>query len=225
MADSEKSSGAAGKKKAQLETRIVKALSHQTRVSILDLMNTGAWSPNELSRALGMGLSHISYHVQVLLNLEMIELVDTAPRRGAVEHFYRAVERPFLPSSAEVKVPKPAQRLIGNRILENIAADVAASLESGRFYERDDWHIGWTPLTFDDEACREAEELADKFAEDMIDLQAEATSRLAEQPDSEPILTSAVLLVFGSKDGALTNIPMWRRGRDHRDKGKCTKKS
>jgi len=202
-------------KKLTLQMRLIKALAHPMRVSILDLMSAGEWSPNELKKTLDEGLSQVSYHIKVLKDLEMIELTRTEPRRGAVEHYYQAVERAFVPSDVASDIPKVAQRIIGDGILENIAGDVSASLESGRFYERDDWHVGWLPVDLDDQACKDAEKLADKFIEDFLELEAESTNRRAKCEDGgEHILTSAVLLVFGSKDGKMANLPAWRSGRD-----------
>lgn len=207
------------KKKAKeerlsLQMRLIKALAHPTRVAILDLMNAGEWSPNELKTALGEGLSQISYHVKVLRDLEMIQLTKTEPRRGAVEHFYRAIERAFVPSGVASDIPKVAQRIIGSGILENIDADVSASLESGRFYERDDWHVGWVPTDLDEQGCQDAEKLADEFIEDFLKIETEAVNRRAKSKDGgEHILTSAVLLVFGSRDGKMANVPAWRSGK------------
>jgi DNA-binding transcriptional ArsR family regulator len=217
----ERSRGVAAQQKKEkqekltLQVRLIKALAHPMRVAILDLMNAGEWSPNELKTALKEGLSQVSYHIKVLKDLGMIELTRTEPRRGAVEHFYRAVERAFVPSDVASDIPKVAQRIIGDGILENIAGDVSTSLESGRFYERDDWHVGWLPVDLDDQGCRDAEKLADKFIEDFLELEAESTSRRAECEDGgEHIWTSAVLLVFGSKDGKMANLPSWRSGHD-----------
>ncbi|HEU4944516.1 MAG TPA: metalloregulator ArsR/SmtB family transcription factor [Solirubrobacterales bacterium] len=204
----------ASEEKLTLQMRLIKALAHPTRVAILDLMNAGEWSPNELKAALGEGLSQVSYHVKVLRDLEMIQLTRTEPRRGAVEHFYRAIERAFVPSGVASDIPKVAQRIIGNGILENIDADVTAALESGRFYERDDWHVGWVPADLDEQGCQDAEKLADKFVEDFLKIEVESVNRRAKSKDGgEHILTSAVLLVFGSKDGKMTNVPSWRDGR------------
>ncbi len=207
--------------KLTLQVRLIKALAHPMRVAILDLMNAGEWSPNELKTTLNEGLSQVSYHIKVLRDLEMIELTRTEPRRGAVEHYYQAVERAFVPSDIASDIPKLAQRIIGDGILENIAGDVSASLESGRFYERDDWHIGWLPVDLDDQACKDAEKLADKFIEDFLELEAESTNRRTKRKDGgEHILTSAVLLVFGSKDGKMANLPAWRGGREQADSPK-----
>jgi hypothetical protein len=32
----------------------------------------------------------VAYHVRVLVSLELVRLVSQEPRRGSVEHFYRA---------------------------------------------------------------------------------------------------------------------------------------
>jgi DNA-binding transcriptional ArsR family regulator len=148
--------------KLTLQMRLLKALAHPLRVAILDLMNAGEWSPNEPKKALNEGLSQVSYHIKVLKDFGMIEMTRTEPRRGAVEHFYRATERAFVPSGIASDIPKMAQRIIGNGILENIERDVADSLETGTFYERDDWHVGWLPVDLDDQGCQDAEKLADR---------------------------------------------------------------
>lgn len=210
-----KAAGKQKKEKLTLQMKLLKALAHPLRVAILDLMNTGEWSPNELKKALNEGLSQVSYHIKVLKDFEMIELTRTEPRRGAVEHFYKATMRTFVPSGVASDIPKVAQRIIGNGILENIECDVADSLKSGTFYDRDDWHVGWLPVDLDDQGCQDAEKLADKFIEDFLKLEAESANRRAKTKDnSDHIWISAVLLVFGSKDGKMANVPEWRSGRE-----------
>lgn len=204
-----------GKEKLPLQMRLLKALAHPMRVAILDLMNAGEWSPNELKKALGEGLSQVSYHIKVLKDFEMIEMTRTEPRRGAVEHYYRATERAFVPSGIASDIPKMAQRIIGNGFLENIERDVSDSLEAGTFYDRDDWHVGWLPVDLDGQGRQDAEKLADKFIEDFLKLEAESATRRADsESEGERIRTSAVLLVFGSKDGKMANVPAWKTGRE-----------
>lgn len=76
-----------------LNVEMVKALSHELRVEILTILNERVASPNELAKELGEGLSQVSYHVKVLRDYGTITLVKTVPRRGAVEHYYRAKEQ------------------------------------------------------------------------------------------------------------------------------------
>ena len=67
-----------------------KAVGHPLRARILEALAGEPRSPNELAVEFGEPLGNVSYHVTVLRDLAMIELVDTAPRRGAVEHYYQA---------------------------------------------------------------------------------------------------------------------------------------
>jgi len=203
------SNGTAKKeKKLSLDQRLMKALSHPLRVVILDLLNNGEWSPRELERELGEGLSQISYHVKVLKDFELIEMTRTAPRRGAVEHYYRAVERAFLPSGMAKDIPKSAQQIIGEGILGKIDKDVGASLKSGKFYARDDWHTSWTPADLDNRGCEDAEKLADKFIEEFLKIAVESAQRRAVSEDgSEHIWTSAAVLVFGSEQAEKEKAP------------------
>jgi DNA-binding transcriptional ArsR family regulator len=187
------------KKRLPLKQRLIKALTHPLRVKILALMNGREWSPRELEEELGEGLSQVSYHVKVLRDYELIEMTKTAPKRGAVEHYYRAIERAFVPSGMAKNIPKSAERIIGDDILKVVDKDLGASLKSGRFYERDDWHASWTPADLDDQGCQDAEMLADAFIEDFLAIAAASAGRIAKGEDeSEPIPISAVVLVFGS---------------------------
>jgi DNA-binding transcriptional ArsR family regulator len=196
------------KQEESLNQRLIKGLSHPLRVEILAHMNERPWSPRELEKELGEGLSQVSYHVKVLFDFELIELTGTEPRRGAVEHFYRAVERAFVPSGMAKQIPKSGQQIIGNDILEAIDKDVGASLKSGRFYARDDWHTSWTPADLDKQGCEDAEKLADAFVEDFLKIEAESATRRTECADGgEHIATSAAILVFGSEHGEEKKAP------------------
>ena len=78
------------------QLRMAKALSHPIRMQILTILHKRVASPNQIAQELGEGLSQVSYHVKVLKEYKCIELVRTEPRRGAVEHFYRATARSFF---------------------------------------------------------------------------------------------------------------------------------
>jgi DNA-binding transcriptional ArsR family regulator len=76
-----------------VDQQVIKALVHPIRAQALAILNERTASPNEIAKELGQGVGHVSYHINVLQKCECIELVDTAPRRGAVEHYYRATSR------------------------------------------------------------------------------------------------------------------------------------
>jgi DNA-binding transcriptional ArsR family regulator len=71
------------------DNELLIALRHPLRREILRAMARGKpISPRQISDALREPLSNISYHVRVLADCGAIELVDTAPARGSMQHFY-----------------------------------------------------------------------------------------------------------------------------------------
>lgn len=75
-----------------LDPRLAKALTNDVRVRALELLAEGARSPKLIAAELELDLRSVAYHVRVLKKLGCIELVETVPRRGAVEHVYRAAD-------------------------------------------------------------------------------------------------------------------------------------
>jgi DNA-binding transcriptional ArsR family regulator len=142
------------KEMESLSQRLIKGLAHPLRVRILAHMNDKPWSPSDLSEELVEGLSQISYHVKVLFDFELIELTVTEPRLGALEHYYRAVERAFIPSHMAKYIPRSGQHIIASDILKEIDEEVGDSLKAGQFFARDDWHASFTPADLDDKAAR-----------------------------------------------------------------------
>jgi predicted transcriptional regulator len=75
-----------------LDPRLAKALSNGIRARALELIATGPKSPKLVATELNLDLRSVAYHVRVLKKLGCIELVETLPRRGAVEHVYRVAD-------------------------------------------------------------------------------------------------------------------------------------
>jgi DNA-binding transcriptional ArsR family regulator len=186
-------------KELSINQRLIKALANPMRVRLLAYMNDREWSPNELSEKLNEGLSQVSYHVKVLKDFEMIELTRTEPRRGAVEHYYRAIERAYIPRWMARLLPRSANEIVGSNILEAIEEDLVASIDSGKFYEREDTHGSYTPVTVDGIGCEEADDVAIRAIEQILEIQSRSANRRANgQGDGEYIPVSAAFLVFGS---------------------------
>jgi DNA-binding transcriptional ArsR family regulator len=74
----------------------IKAMGHPLRAAILRILAERTASPAEMARELGEELSNVSYHAKQLVRFEAAELVDVQVVRGALEHFYRATERPLI---------------------------------------------------------------------------------------------------------------------------------
>jgi hypothetical protein len=137
-------------------------------------------SPNELAKKLGEPLTNVSYHVRMLHDLGCIELVQTEPRRGALEHYYRAVMRPFFSDRDWKRLPKNARNSVSDAILQLVWDDAAASIKDGSFEERGDHHLSRTVLPVDEQGWQDLHELLDQTLERALDIQAESASRAAK---------------------------------------------
>lgn len=176
-----------------VDQRLVKALAHPLRVEILAILNERMASPNELSKELDEGLSQVSYHVKVLKDFECIEMVKTEPRRGAVEHYYRATARAFLSDSDWRALPDSVKPGMSASFLNMLIDDVIGALQGGSFDARDDRHISWTPGVVDEQAWVELTELLEETLKKIIAIQTKAAARLAKSGQEGIPVTVAML--------------------------------
>jgi predicted transcriptional regulator len=75
-----------------IDRRLARALANEMRARALDAIVAGEKSPKAVADELGLDVRGVAYHVRVLRELGCIELVGTRPRRGAIEHIYRAAD-------------------------------------------------------------------------------------------------------------------------------------
>lgn len=177
--------------------QLAKALAHPLRVRILTSLHKGISSPNQLAQELGEPLGNVSYHVKTLLEFDCVELVKTEPRRGAVEHFYRATERAFFSDSDWEKIPASARKGISGAVLEMIGQDSTEALIAGTIDARSDSHVSRTPLVLDEKGWSELNKLLGETVEKAIQIQDEAAGRLADDK-GEKIETKLAILHFES---------------------------
>jgi DNA-binding transcriptional ArsR family regulator len=146
---------AAARHEGVVDQRLAKALSHPLRARIFAILNEQVASPNEIAEMLGERLPNVSYHARVLVDLECIELVRTAQRRGAIEHYYRAVRRPFFTDSEWRRLPRSGRQAVVDAGLQVIWDDVAEAIEAGTFQARPDIHMSRTPVVVDEQGWGE----------------------------------------------------------------------
>lgn len=184
---------------ALVDTRLVKALDHVLRQHILLAAVQGPVSPNELSKLLGEGLSQVSYHVNVLHHDcdEMLELVHTEPRRGAVEHYYRASAKTLLPAKAWRRLKKGLRAVVGAGQVNDLFNDLTEALKAGKLQGTHD-HIARTPLVLDAEGQRNVKAIAVRATKEVEDEQ-RATARRMKKADGDGGMASGytfALLAF-----------------------------
>jgi len=182
-------------KEAILDQRLIKALGHPVRMRALQVLNTRVASPSELAKELDEPLGNVAYHVKILEENDAIELVRTAPVRGALEHFYRATIRPWFEDDSWARLPLSVRRELFNDILQDVWGEVVASAEE---HGLDDpkTHITRTWLDLDDQAYDELVDLLNSVVDRALELHAEAAPRLDKLPPEERDLHATALMIM-----------------------------
>jgi DNA-binding transcriptional ArsR family regulator len=163
--------------------QVAKALAHPLRVRILSSLHKGISSPNQLAQELGEPLGNVSYHVKTLLEYDCVELVKTEPRRGAVEHFYRATDRAFLSDADWAKIPASARKGISGSILESIGQSATEAMADGTIEARSDSHLSDTPLLLDAQGWKDLNKVLSETVKEAGKIQKEAGKRLKSKKD------------------------------------------
>ncbi len=167
-----------------IDQRLVKALTHELRVEILGILNERIASPNELANELNEGLSQVSYHVKVLRDYECIELVKTEPRRGAVEHYYRATSRAFLTDRDWQRLPDSIRPGLSADLLKLIVGDAAAASQAGTLDARKDRHMSRTLLIVDDRGWKDLIDVLKRAQAQVDQVQTKSSSRLEKSGEA-----------------------------------------
>ena len=175
--------------------QVAKALAHPLRVRILSSLHKGISSPNQLSQELGEPLGNVSYHVKTLLEYDCVELVKTEPRRGAVEHFYRATDRAFLSDSDWAKIPASARKGISGSILESIGQSATDAMAGGTIEARSDSHLSDTPLQLDKQGWKDLNKVLAEAVKKAGEIQKEASKRMGKDK-ADAITTKLAIMHF-----------------------------
>ena len=168
-----------------VDPRLVKALDHVLRQHILLAAVAGEVSPKALSKALDEGLSQVSYHVKVLRDDcdGMIEETRTEPRRGAVEHYYRASVKTLFPAKAWRGLRKGLRAVVGAGQASDLFNDLAEALKAGKLQGEHD-HITRTPLVLDAEGQRNVRAIAERATKEVENEQ-RATAKRREKANGD----------------------------------------
>jgi DNA-binding transcriptional ArsR family regulator len=180
-----------------VDPRIAKALSHPMRARILLILNERVASPNEIAEMIEERLPNVSYHVRALLDLGCIELVDTAQRRGAIEHYYRAIVRPFFSDSDWKRIPRSGRQTISDTLLRVVWEDVSEAIEAGTFDSRPDRYLTHSPMVVDEQGWSELADVMARALREVQKVESQSARRL-KKSEGAGVPTKVVLMQFES---------------------------
>ena len=179
---------------AELDEGLLKAISHPLRHRLLGMLDGRTASPNELSRELGLPLGRVSYHIRLLHDLGAIELVATEPRRGALEHFYRAVASAWFGEGDWARLPRSARRGILGHNLQQIFAWVTPAAEGGGF-EHPTSEVLRTALELDEQGREDVSRLSRETLDRARAIGAEAAARHPPRNGGDELVSTELTIL------------------------------
>ncbi|HEX8121441.1 MAG TPA: winged helix-turn-helix domain-containing protein [Solirubrobacteraceae bacterium] len=168
-----------------VDTKLMKALAHPLRQQLLMALSERVASPSELAEELGEPLGNVSYHVRMLVDLGCIELVSTTPRRGALEHHYKAVVRPLLDDASYATFPSSTKRALVGDVLKDIWTDVGAAADSDTF-DDDGVHVSRQSVTLDADGWAAVTKVLDRAVNEIQDIRAKSAKRIDKGAEAIP---------------------------------------
>lgn len=144
-----------GKLKQVIDPAVAKALSHPLRSHILVTLGHRVASPNEIARELGLAARDLDYHVKVLVEVGMIQLVRREKRRGVKEHFYELSSQLLHMDDPEWEdVPEAIRGSFAASLLKVVMDEAMEALRAGTFNTRHSHHSR-VPMLLDEQGWHE----------------------------------------------------------------------
>jgi hypothetical protein len=142
-------------------------------------------------------VNDVAYHVRRLRDLGIIELAGTRPVRGATQHFYRAVRRPYLSNEEVAELGREDTTASATNILRIEFADAAGSLEADKLVERPEHYLFRLPANLDEEGWQEFHDIFADAAERLYEAEARSVERRGKSDEeSETVQVVAHLNLF-----------------------------
>jgi DNA-binding transcriptional ArsR family regulator len=179
------------------DPRIAKALAHPLRLQILEILQERDASPSEIAEEIDAPLGNVSYHVRQLASFGLVKLVRETPRRGAVEHHYRAEARPRITDGAWEAMPDIVKQAAVAATLDHIGREVRSAAEGGGF-DAPDTQISRSRLMLDDQGRRQVAELGLELLDQVQKIEEESAERLQAADHQGERPSELVLMIFDS---------------------------
>ena len=178
---------------ASMETTLAAIVAHPTRVRCFMILAERTASPAEIAKEIGKDVGHVGYHVRKLQQLDLIELVDEKPVRGAVEHFYRAIERPVVLEEEFSKQSLEEREIFTRYVLQCHVSDIARAMDEHTFDARTKRVLSRIPMLVDEEGFQELSEIHTEMFERVLEVQAKSAERMTgSQEEGIPTVSSSM---------------------------------
>ena len=181
-----------------VDQQMVRALAHPLRVEILRQLEEGPSGPKRLSDRMGERLGNVSYHMRVLLKCDCIELVETIPQRGAVEHIYRLKPNGAMGSRTWKAVPPALRTRYARTALADFTTRAVEALDAGTTESREGSGVTWLPLNVDEQGWKELRGVLGNVEERFRAVADKSAERMESPRDGVPVIVAVAAFEIAS---------------------------
>jgi DNA-binding transcriptional ArsR family regulator len=178
-----------------VEEAVSYGVGSRVRIEILCILNEGTRSASELARLIHLPLTTISHHIREMANSKCIEVARVEKVRNADQHFYRAVELPFVSDEEAAKMSPEMFQEHAAMILQAITAEGLGSLWAGKMNKDPSLRMMWQWFNLDAQGRQELADEQRESWERLIEIEARATNRRAESGE-KPVTHIAATMGF-----------------------------
>jgi len=154
-------------------------LRHPLRQHLLFKYAERVTSPSEVAAALGERLNLVSYHTNVLARAGCLELVRTEQRRGAQQHFYRAVATSEIADAEWEQLPERLRRVLVRLTMDTSWREASEALPRGGM-DAATAHVSRSLLVLDEQGRRELASLLQATVADAREIGRQSRERGAD---------------------------------------------
>lgn len=181
-----------------VDRQMVRALAHPLRVEILRLLEEGPSGPKRLADRMGERLGNVSYHMKVLITCDCIELVETIPQRGAVEHIYKLKSQGAIGSRTWKAVPPSLRTHYAGTALANFTTRAVEALDAGTAESREGSGVTWLPLNVDEQGWRELQRVLGNVEERFRAVADKSAERMESSREGIPVIVAVAAFEIAS---------------------------
>lgn len=188
----------------RIEEAVSYAVGHRIRIEVLAYLNEGTRSPSELAKLTRQPITTIGHHIKELLKVGSIELARVEKVRNVDQHFYRAVELPFISDDDASDLPVEVRQQYAALILQALTAEGLAALWAGKL-SRDPVWMSWRWFNLDAEGQEELQDAQAEFWQRVVEIEAKSTNRVAQsgEPTTSTIVAGLAFERFREAEDAI----------------------
>jgi DNA-binding transcriptional ArsR family regulator len=184
--------------------QVAKVLDDPEALQILAELNVREMSPKQFQDEFGGTASAVGRRFQKLAKagwLEMVRKEKGGKRRGATEHFYRALGPAILDSESWSELPNSLKATLTWKTYSQLREKVKEAIGAGTFDVRTDRHLTWSLLLLDRRGWKTVSEAVDLLFETLFLEAKSAELRIAKSGET-PIPVTVALAMFESPKDA-----------------------